>query len=367
MNNMTSIKTQQIRIDYIDYAKALGMLTVIWGHTKLTGVSNEFVYAFHMPLFFFLSGMVFNRGRYDGFRHFFMRKVKTLLYPYLIFSLVTWAFWASYSYLTHAPVKSYWMPLLQTFVAQGSGGFLEHNVPLWFVTCLFVVEMSYWFISKLKDWQNLAVSILCAVVGYLLVYRCKFWDFRLLPWSTESALMAMPFFALGNLLVKRISNEKIIWAVGKHKLICFVGMLVGFALTAYIGHHNGVVSMGHSRLGSNPLVFYVTALIGICSLLLLCVLLSGIPRFFGGGKTLEKVFSGLKWFGRNSFNAMAIHNPIRAFVMVIVAMAFHTTDVVVSKTTSWSLIAFVITLIVTIIGMLFINWGNARFSKSLKK
>ena len=52
--------------------------------------------------------------------------------------------------------------------------------------------------------------------------------------------------------------------------------------------------------------------------------------------------------------------------MVIVAIAFHTTDVVVSKTTSWSLIAFVITLIVTIIGMLFINWGNARFSKSLK-
>ena len=101
---------------------------------------------------------------------------------------------------------------------------------------------------------------------------------------------------------------------------------------------------------------------GISSILLLCVLLSDIKP----GKILEKVFSGLKWFGRNSFNAMAIHNPIRAFVMVIVAMAFHTTDTMVSKTTSLSLIAFVITLIVTIIGMLFINWGNSRFSKSLK-
>ncbi len=361
---MTSnVKPQQSRVDYIDYAKALGMLTIIWGHTKLTGVSNEFVYAFHIPLFFFLSGMVFNRERYDGFRQFFMRKVKTLLYPYLIFSVVTWAFWASYSYLTQAPVKSYWMPLLQTFVAQGSGGFLEHNVPLWFVTCLFVVEMLYWLISKLKDWQNIVISILCAVVGYLLVYQCKFWDFRLLPWSIESALMAMPFFALGNLLVKRITHEKIITAVANHKWISFIGMLIGFALTAWLGHQNGVVSMGHSRIGNNHLLFYFTALIGIIAMLLLCVLLSNIKA----GKKLENIFSGLRWFGKNSFNAMAIHNPIRSFVMVIVAMAFHTTDTMVSKTTSLSLIAFVITLIMTIIGMLFINWGNSRFSKSLKR
>lgn len=350
------------RIDYIDYAKALGMFAIIWGHTKLTGVSNEFVYAFHIPLFFFLSGMVFNRERYDGFRHFFIRKVKTLLYPYFIFSIVTWAFWASYSFISHASVESYWMPLLQTFIAQGSGGFLEHNVPLWFVTCLFVVEMFYWLISKIKDWQNIVVSIMCALVGYLLVYKCKFWDFRLLPWSTESALMAMPFFALGNLLVKRISHERIIDTTVNHKWICFGGMLIGFALTALISHHNGVVSMGHSRLGNNPLVFYVNALIGICSMLLLCILLSEIKK----GKVLEKASSGLKWFGKNSFNAMAIHNPIRAFIMVIVAMAFHTTDVTISKTTSLSLLSFVITLIVTILGMLVINWGNSHFSKSYK-
>ena len=172
----------------------------------------------------------------------------------------------------------------------------------------------------------------------------------------------MPFFALGSLLVKRVSHERIIKAVVNYKRICFVGMLVGFALTAFIGHRNGVVSMGHSRLGNNPLVFYVTALIGICSMLLLCVLLSDIKP----GKTMGKMFSGLKWFGKNSFNAMAIHNPIRAFVMVIVAKAFQTTDIVVSKTTSLSLISFVITLVVTIIGMLVINWGNSSFSISLK-
>ena len=172
----------------------------------------------------------------------------------------------------------------------------------------------------------------------------------------------MPFFALGNLLVKRITHEKIITAVANHKWISFIGMLIGFALTAWLGHKNGVVSMGHSRIGNNHLLFYFTALIGIIAMLLLCVLLSNIKA----GKKLENIFSGLRWFGKNSFNAMAIHNPIRSFVMVIVAMAFHTTDTVVSKTTSLSLLSFVITLIVTVLAMLVINWGNARFSKTAK-
>ena len=142
----------------------------------------------------------------------------------------------------------------------------------------------------------------------------------------------------------------------------FYRMLIGFALTAWLGHQNGVVSMGHSRIGDNHLMFYFAALVGITSMLLLCILLSNIKA----GKNLEKMFSSLRWFGKNSFNAMAIHNPIRSFVMVIVAMAFHTTDAVVSKTTSLSLLSFVITLIVTVLAMLVINWGNARFSKTAK-
>ena len=43
------------RIDYIDIAKGLGMMTIIWGHIMYAGISNAIVYAFHIPLFFFLE------------------------------------------------------------------------------------------------------------------------------------------------------------------------------------------------------------------------------------------------------------------------------------------------------------------------
>lgn len=163
------------------------MLAIIWGHIRLTGWSNAFVYAWHIPLFFFLSGMVFNKCKYADFRTFFMKKVKSLLVPYVIFSFLTWFVWAAFSLVTHAQVDSYWMPLAQTFIAQGSGGFLVHNVPLWFVTCLFVMEVIYYFLSGFKKVWILIVSIALASVSYYMITYVDVVDITLLPWNLEVA------------------------------------------------------------------------------------------------------------------------------------------------------------------------------------
>ena len=129
----------QNRIEYIDFAKALGMLTIMWGHIVI-GESTKFVYAFHIPLFFFLSGMVFCPDRYNNsFPLFVKRKIQTLILPYFIYSVITWGIWAVFSYLTHSTVASYWAPLFETFIARGSGGYLIHNVPLWFIPCLLCI------------------------------------------------------------------------------------------------------------------------------------------------------------------------------------------------------------------------------------
>ncbi len=118
------------RVVYVDYMKSLGMMTIIWGHIMLVGITNAVVYAFHIPLFFFLSGLMFKKSRYPDFGVFFKKRVKSLLVPYVIYSFLTWCVWVGYAYLTHARTESYFMPLLQTFIAQGSGNFLVHNVPL---------------------------------------------------------------------------------------------------------------------------------------------------------------------------------------------------------------------------------------------
>lgn len=152
------------RLDYIDIAKALGMLTIIWGHIIHEGWSNQIVYAFHIPLFFFMSGMVFKADKYPTVWDLIKKRARTLLLPYLIFSLVTWAMWVGMRVIANDHTN-YWYPLLQTFIAQGSSGFLRHNLPLWFVSCLFVVEIIYYYINKFSNTTNVVVCATASLLG----------------------------------------------------------------------------------------------------------------------------------------------------------------------------------------------------------
>lgn len=48
------------RVEWIDLAKGLGMLLVILGHCVcFGGIMHNAIFAFHMPLFFILSGIVY--------------------------------------------------------------------------------------------------------------------------------------------------------------------------------------------------------------------------------------------------------------------------------------------------------------------
>ena len=341
------------RFDYIDAAKAFGMMAVMWGHIHYDDISTYFVYAFHMPLFFVLSGMVFFPEKYGNFKSFAVRKVKTLLFPYVIYSVITWMIWAAYVTVTHQQVDSIWAPLLETVLSRGSEGYLIHNVPLWFVACLFVVELSYFWISKLPDWLNIVIDILLAVAAYSLVTYAHFYDFTTLPWSIEVAMMAMIFYAAGHLVVKRLGHAKIVatindkpWMFAGIALLLFIGVF-------FVASYNGYPSMGHARL-HNPFLFYSGAFMGTTAMIFICAILAN--RLI----TL-KVWDGILWFGSNSFIPMAIHMPIKGFLIAIVVKGLDMTPYAVKTNILLGIVIWVITLVVTVTLMFFI----VRFKKRL--
>ncbi|MBC7755034.1 MAG: acyltransferase family protein [Bdellovibrio sp.] len=64
--------TTNLRTLWVDYAKALGIMLVVYGHVtrglynaqipmneNLFKLIDSIIYSFHMPLFFFLSGLFF--------------------------------------------------------------------------------------------------------------------------------------------------------------------------------------------------------------------------------------------------------------------------------------------------------------------
>ncbi len=92
----------QGRIAWVEYAKAIGILLVVYGHVA-RGVFNanlsideqqfrlidSIIYSFHMPLFFFLSGLFFMNSMQKWGKGNFMRlKIGSIVYPYLLWSLI---------------------------------------------------------------------------------------------------------------------------------------------------------------------------------------------------------------------------------------------------------------------------------------
>ena len=93
------------RNSWVDYAKAIGIILVVFGHVERGLISagmvtdpaslaalmlaDSVIYSFHMPLFFFLSGLFFieslaRRGRIG----LLANKLDTLIYPYILWSLL---------------------------------------------------------------------------------------------------------------------------------------------------------------------------------------------------------------------------------------------------------------------------------------
>ena len=96
------------RIEWIDCAKGLAIILVVYGHA-LTYFSPNFdsvvhvIYSFHMPLFFVLTGYV-SAYSYNGvnFYAFCKKKINALMKPYLWYGVVLFAFKFLKNFLSNA-------------------------------------------------------------------------------------------------------------------------------------------------------------------------------------------------------------------------------------------------------------------------
>jgi len=48
------------RIEWLDIAKCITIILMVVGHTTIPKILSNFIWAFHMPLFFIASGMTTN-------------------------------------------------------------------------------------------------------------------------------------------------------------------------------------------------------------------------------------------------------------------------------------------------------------------
>lgn len=190
--------TLPARLPWLDAAKGLGIILVVLGHVATEPHFRRLIYTFHMPLFFFLSGIAFSVSRKEDF---VFRRARSLLVPYLGFCLLTFFYWFLLERRFRPPGPDAGELFLNIFLAQA--GKYEFNAVMWFLPCLFVIEAAFFFLRRniRSDVLLLAVTGACFVLGSLLSGAAPFpASFRLpvrLPWLLDTALLGILFYALG--------------------------------------------------------------------------------------------------------------------------------------------------------------------------
>lgn len=222
---MTSLP--YFRKSWIDIARGIGLLLVLYGHVLGSDETRFFIYSFHIPLFFFLSGMVFKEAHTLSFSRFIIKNAKQILIPYILFAFLTYIYWLRIIEPTEQ--HNILSDIQGIFLANGDFPHLEFNAPLWFLPCFFVTKVLYGFYLRLFNNKTMYIPlILSGITGYLFG---RLLPDTQLPFSLEIAFTTVVFFGLGHQLRQHNTGRKVL----QHKpLLLSIGLITLTYVLAFL-------------------------------------------------------------------------------------------------------------------------------------
>ena len=152
------------RVVWLDYAKAIGIFFVVWGHMckrvsyslELGNVIERFIYAFHMPLFFMLSGIVMGYQLPEkeeiNISTEIKKYAKRLLVPYVFWCVV-------YLPINCAQGIVHGHSILSTALSCIYATLTGIMAPMWFLYTLFMIEALFLLIWKCLKNKGIEKSI----------------------------------------------------------------------------------------------------------------------------------------------------------------------------------------------------------------
>lgn len=318
--------------DFWNIAKGIGIIAVILGHALMDPAAN-FLYMFHLQLFFFISGYLYSENKYgdDPWLNL-INRLKRLWIPYVIiitiFILLHNLFMALG--LTLEGTAHYSPGQIIEKIAFGLFGYADEFLagPVWFLRTLAVAMIIFGFIvyvSRMIErkvnivlkiiFQLVVVSALTAV-GYIFIQ-----NHTQLPADMHISFAVMPFIWCGYILrnyigdITRLLNPIV-------AIICFVIV--------------GVVSAYKDLDMTTGNVFpymHLIALLGIYGCLYLSKLLSK-------WKVSTRIMS---FIGTISLYIMAVHFfVIRGIDRICVLLFGHNAYEMLSGVLMWTLYALII-------------------------
>ncbi len=249
------------RVAWLDAAKGLGIVLVVYGHvlrgTASAGIvpltspafqwSDFGVYTFHMPLFFVLAGWTVQYSLCKGPANFLRGKIPTIIYPYFLWSLIQGGIQLA---LPGAGNNAFTIENLTGMLLVPIGQF-------WFLYTLMAchIILAVWGqLLKFSLWILIAAGLLVMVV--LEVVR----PVEITLWPTLM-IRVIIFYLLGVEISRRIPTPSANWSVIALVAIAFVGAV---AAAFYLAERRieSIWAMPAGVLGLTLLILIATRLKG---------------------------------------------------------------------------------------------------------
>ena len=285
-------ENNSVRNKSIDCLKGIGIIFVILGHMQRYIPTNLviYIYSFHMPLFFYISGYLYKKTYEEKkIKEYIKKRAKELLYPYISLSIVNFV-WYILKNRSVVNLSKY----LLSFAYSNYIFDVNYVGAVWFLLCLFVVEVCY-FILKKKIINEKIFTVIISVLLFIGIIIVEFANFRL-PFWIDIALFGIFFYHIGNLL-KRWKEKNILRI--EQKIILLIICVIFSIITIVLNYSNcynekllGRVDLLYLNVG-NYLYFIIASILGIFTWHI-------IAEIINENKILEIC-------GRNTLLIMGIH------------------------------------------------------------
>ncbi len=321
-----------MRLQWIDALKGIGIILVVFAHHSLPVALDTYIFSFHMPLFFFISGFLFDFGKYaESAANFVRGRFRSLIVPYFCFAVITGLFYFLLDTAFQPGVTN--IEFFENSILHGTSHILvafgpevSYNPPLWFLTCLFVTELLFYGLTKKYYIEPKKLVFWLAISGVIGYLYSVYVPFRI-PWNVDVALAAIVFYGAGNLFRKLTEQEKESGTSFSLKLDSgliekfsrvekYLPVIATLLSLLYLGYllkfpTDAKVNMNVLQYGSF-FSFYLLAFAGIFSFVYLF-------KKIGSSKILE-------YYGRNSLTILALHFPLKDILtkLVIIILGVDT-------------------------------------------
>lgn len=297
---MSILQENKKRENYIDIAKALGIILVVLGHTDFVG--KNIIYQFHLPLFFFLSGIVFNVEKAKKTKEFLLKRIMGLYIPFVVFELlftcihnvlVDINFYTELSNVRLNYDAKYFFNMVLKILTLGGGEQLVG--PLWFLISTFEINIIFAVLARISQKYEKNFPFVLLLLCFILFFVGCYTD---LPRMLSQSLIGMFFYCCGYIF-KRY-KEKVPFNIK--------GIIISLILLIVCSIYNKV------DISQLDITYKVLLIISGLSGSYIVIWIS--KKF----KILQNTF--MLYCGMNTIYILALHCVFFKFIMLLEIMLF---------------------------------------------